>query len=673
MVVLHPSSLPLAEPYPHDGLLGGFGIRLGASDRNGTILIGQVPPDQGAVAPARFGEQARNPEFGGVISHRDLSGGMGQRRLREDGNGRVWYTLGARTRPGYALKGPALTTYTPGTLDSTVGITRWFEIGGRLYALNGRYAQNCGTDGVYVGVSQDFGVGKAATDVIVLQDNHSSATRYALVAMGDSENVWTFTGATGTTVWAQTSGGDAFKARAFTADTLNLFYVNDSNVLNSCDLDANVLTVANHASATDTIGTKDCAVTRLHTNGDGGLLANKTDDIYSLQPDGSWKQLFSERQFVLSSANGEALSRWGNDSYVTYGFTTYRLTDDGGLTPIGPEQIRDNGSEVRGYLTAHCGTDFFLLAGLYNPDSGASYVMEFDGHIGQDARGLPYPIWHGSISAAFTGKKITSIHQSSIGAPTGHKRAYIGFSDGTYATYILACSADPKDCTSEVFQTADGYVYYSRMQFYFPGQRKAILAATGEADNFSSSDYAALAYRSSESGSYTDLGTNFDSGERKRVTFPDAFSCTWLDTRVTLVSASSASSPRLTGFSFDWLLRVPPQEIMLVNVLAEDGLRQRDGTPYRVGAKDIRDRINSLAGLAGGITFVDPNGDSHQVTLRTPSRTTAYDLPTRSAHDAIQLMLIERRPNEEYGELERLGGLTLLQMSTYTVSQLSEL
>jgi hypothetical protein len=672
VVVLHASGRDFSAAYPNDALLAGFPLRLWLQDGD-TVMVGEVPGDQGSVAPTEFGEQAKNPVFGGVLAVRDVSRGMGQRRLRGNPTGRLWYTLNARSRPGYLCKGPGLTTYTPGTVDATVGITRFYKINGRIRALNGRYALDGGADGTGWTVSKDFGVGKAAVDVLVLQTNQAGSTRYAYVAMGDAEDVWYEDGAGATTTWTQTAGANAFKARAWAADTTTVYYVNDANKLNTCSIDADLLVVANHAAPTQRIGGKDMPVTRLKINGSGSLLAAKQDDIHSLQQDGSWNRMFEERQFVPSATNGEVFFRWGNESYVVYGNKFHRLSDDGGLTQCGPEMLRDNGSPVKGYISAGAGTDYFALCGIYDPDTGDSHVMEFTGELTEGPHGFTEPVWHGSVTPTFADKKITAIGIDTAGAPGGHKMAYLGFSDGSIVKYVLACTVDPCDCAQEAFSTADGYAFYPRLLFHFPGQLKAMLSATGEADNFGGANYAQLAYRTTGNTDYIGIGTDFNQGDRHRVVFPDALAGTYLDARVTLVSSDGSSSPRVTGFSFDWQLRTQPQEVISVLVRAENGLRQLDGTPYRHGAKTIRDRIEALAGFAGGITYVDPNGDSHQVTMLTPQRRVVRERATGQTHDAIQVVLVERKPNEHYGPLNNLAGLTLRQMSAYTLRQLSEI
>lgn len=668
MVVLHPDGRPVAAPYPAHCLLNGVELPLAFLDKHGARLVATVPPDQGNVQPDTYGEAAKNPAFGAPYAVRDLTRGMGRRRARTGPDGRYWYALGARARSGRVVLGPELTSYTPGTRDTTVGITRWFEIGGRIFALNGRYALTGGTDGTGWTVSKDFGVGKSATDVAVVQDNHTGSTRYALVGMGDTEKVWYFDGATATTTWTQHASWTS-RAWAVTPDTL--YYANDTNKLSSVDLDADVLTIANHASATDRIGTKDWGVTRMEVDATGSLLVYKADDVYTLSADGAVNRLFRRLQFVPAATNGEALGAWGNDSYVVYGGATFRLGPDGGLTQVGPELLKDNGSEVKGYLTALVGTDYYLLAGLYNPDTANSYLLEFTGELVADEQGRAEPVWHGSITPAFSGKKITSLYASTIGAPSGHKMAYVGFSDGTISKYVLACTPDPADCASERFALT-GTIYYPRAYFGYPSERKALLSATGEADNWSSATYATLQYRTAGTALYTAMPSAFDSGEREIVNFPASTSCVYLDAALALTSTANTASPQVSGLSFLYQTRPVPQEVMRVAVPIAGQQKKRDGTPYRLGRDEIGAFLDALAGSSSAVPFVEPNGNSHTVFVKVPQRVTAWTTELRQPVDAAQVELVEQAPVLQFGMLRNLNQLTLAQWEQYLLGQLED-
>ena len=627
-------------PWPDHCRLNDKGYALAYLDRSGGELITESPPDQGSVAPTEYGEQSRNPIFGGTLAIRDLTHGYGRNRLRGGHDGRYYYGLNFDPSAGPWLKGPALTSYTPATRDSTNGIDRFFEIGGQIFALNGRYVLDGNTDGTgwaTSGQGTDFGVGNAATDVIVVQANDGSSSRYAWIGMGDSVAMYYFDG----TTYTQTSGANLMYSRAFALDAVNLYRFDDTNRMWQCDLFNDPRTAANWPSATDRIGSKDHGVVRATVDQNGALVICKGDDIYSLNRDGTVNRLFQQQQFVTSTTNGEALGTWRNDIYVTYGNASYRLTSDGGLTQVGPELLDDNDSPVKGYITAWQGTDFCAYAAIYNPDTSASYLMKFMGEAVRDEQGDSTPVWHGSITAAFASKKITALHQSERGAASGHKMLYLGFSDGTIQKFTLPCSRNPAGCSSYTYSTADASAYLGRLYFYFASAPKLVISTTGEGEGFASTDYATLSYRTTESASFSALPESFNAGQALQVDLPSGTSGIFLDALLTLVSSSVTSSPKPTGLSFLWRLRDPPLKVMSANFVLADRQRRRDGTPYWRNAADIANELDALAEAATAVDFIDEDGTTRTVTVSTPRRVTGYEAVSRRPIAALQTVLVE--------------------------------
>lgn len=637
---------------------------LGYDKRDGVHLIAEAPPDQSQVAPAEFGESGQNPVFGAPFTYRDLTRGYGQRRIRSRPNGRSWYALGVRTRAGRWVNGPLVTEYTPATRDAIYGVTRWFEINGRIYAVNGRYVLDGGTEGTSWTVNKDFGGSERAYDATVLQQGGSGTTRYALVALGDSTDSQKFDGS----MWSAVT---SVKARAFAVAEEEIWRATDTNKLWNCSLDADFTASGNWSSPTNRVGTGDHAISRLGIDARGGLVVCKADDIYTLDAQGNVHRLFGERQFPPLSTNGESLGRWKDSLYVTYGGAAYQLTPDGGLRACGPELLRDNGSEVKGYISAWVGTDFYALGAIYNPDTSASYLMEFTGEFIENEYGQPEPVWHGSITAAFNGRKITSLYQSTLGAQSGHKMAYIGFSDGSIGKYSLACTPDPSDCSAERF-VLSGKLYFPRTYFLFSGEEKALHSATVEGDNLYTTRYATLSYRTSAQDAYATLSTQFASGERQSVDFPSGTSCVYLDSYLTLISGATTASPQLSGLIFDFQVRVEALSVFSASILATDGLRKRDGSHYRLGAAAIRNRVQELADTAGSVEFIDPEQQTRQVTVQAPRRTIAYD-SMRKPHNAINVRLVEVRRNRIAGTIDRLEVLTIDGLSTTTIDGLDDL
>src|SRR5690606_21735991 len=103
--------------------------------------------------------------------------------------------------------------------------------------------------------------------------------------------------------------------------------------------------------------------------------------------------------------------------------------------------------------------------------------------------------WHGSISDVFSGKKITALYPSTVGAAPGHKRMWIGFSDGTIGYFVLPCVPNPANCDEYAYTTTNGKLYLPRAHFMFLGDYKALKAVTITGEDMNTDDYVQVGYR----------------------------------------------------------------------------------------------------------------------------------------------------------------------------------
>ena len=93
---------------------------------------------------------------------------------------------------------------------------------------------------------------------------------------------------------------------------------------------------------------------------------------------------------------------------------------------------------VRGKVTAFAAVGtMFAYAALFNPDTLTGLLDEVRrlGVAGSHPRSRAHPRistpWHGSLSDPFVSRAIQSLFVSTVAAPTGHTRTYLGFSDGS--------------------------------------------------------------------------------------------------------------------------------------------------------------------------------------------------------------------------------------------------
>jgi hypothetical protein len=138
--------------------------------------------------------------------------------------------------------------------------------------------------------------------------------------------------------------------------------------------------------------------------------------------------LYSDLKFAPDANNGKWTFKYENDVITTYNGRCYAIGPDLSIRPIGPERFADNNTPVHGSITAGVGTPYAAYAGLYNPDSGDSFLMKF-GAYPQTQDGDPERIdaWHGSLSGvdvtgliggeaeSWANQRISAMYRTSVG------------------------------------------------------------------------------------------------------------------------------------------------------------------------------------------------------------------------------------------------------------------
>ncbi len=737
------------------------------SEKRGAPLVATKPPTQENVTPSDYGYSAMSPRFEKVQSFDDLSGGFGLGIQEGFSDKRYSYTILADCSiAGQILKGPDITTITPtGPIDSTNGVSHFFDDGTTLYALNGQYVQvragdtaaswtraydiGCEIQTVVLGGNPDGGtftlsygalttaamdhdvsaatmqtnlralgsvlqsitvartgvdpnytytitftgtLGNATLltsansltiggipgptithattrtnttgyDVSVFYTNAGGGAKYAYIAAGDGTlcNIWRFDfGST----WAQHA---SMQALAFCVRGREFYRAHSTNTVAKCDTDADPWTAANWGAVNAfTVGDKSSAIVRMAVAPGGELLVLKTDNVYTIDENGEDHQLYPHLKFAVSTENGKGYSAWLNSLYVPFSRGLHRIGADLSIQQMGPELIMTNDTEVQGYVTATFGDEpRCLYAGLYNPDTGASYLMKFGGY---DKIGNRLYVWHGSISAQFASKKITALYKSDIGAASGHYRMYIGFSDGTVGWFTLPCTPNPTACSSYAFSTTNGELYLPKIHFGYQADYKIVRAVSMIGFNFSATNYLQFNYRSDFSASYTAMSGNFDNIPLSRLEFDTPLAGILWDIKLVLVSTATTSCPQLSGIGLHYQLRPENKLLYTFNILAADKLVKRDGTIMRHGADYVRDYIKTLADGPGVITGILPDESSQDLSIIGYTEGQAWNERMRQWQAAIAIEAAQVATNQvygTYGRLEALGSYGTLENFTY--------
>jgi len=669
-------------------VFAGVGLVLGRPEKDAPLVITR-PATLDQVAPPAFGYDADPPAVERVHPYDDFSGGLGAKIQNGDGpDNRYYYGLGFDGSAGIGQKGPAVTQLTPAITDATNGISDFFEIGGRFYALAGRYCLYRQDDTTWP-VSKDFGVGKAGLTALAFYSNGAGAN-YAYVAMGDAELLWRTDGATATTTWTQHG---TLYARAFAIAGRDFYRANATNVLAKVSTDTDPWVAGNWTIANSfSIGDKSTAINRLVTTVTGVVIAFKNDGIYSLQGEGDPNPGFDVnlypylRQAPLAD-NGKFIGTWQNDIYVGYGYAGFRIkptvsfgTTQLPIEEIGVERVVDNDSVVHGQPTASFGhEDFCLYQGIYNPDTGNSYLLKFGGWGLDPATQQPrrLEVWHGSITTAFVGKKITAMAASTIGAPSNHKRLYLGFSDGSVAWFTLPCAPNPMACSSYPYTSSDASVYHPQFDANFRNDAKVCKAITVSGLNLSTADSVQVQVATDPTSAPATIldsagaPISFNQSPRQKVWLPSGTVGT-IFKFVTILKSSDGTSSYLTSMAVHTAVRSAPVLAYGFNVLTDRYLVKRDGAPYWRPAEDIQALLRNSLAATGPTTITLPDESTKDLAVIGYQESQAWSERTRKWHGAIHVDAIDFTSTQtlQLGTLNRLAGYTLAQLATNTLSQL---
>ena len=630
------------QPWPYDlvlsgitGVTGRVGFMLGQPGNRTSFAQGGASEGSGSIVTVVRPDAA--PEE--TAAWRNWHRGYGV-RVEESGGGDIghyYYALGVDASiEGQLMLGPLITTVTPtNDLDTTNGITHFFEIGGSLYALNGRYVKKRTADTAagWGTTDKDFGVGKAALDVVNFKDNNTG-TEYAYVAMGDSEFFQYSTGA----AWAQHA---SLYARAWCVTGRELYRATSTNTVAKVDTNSNPLTAANWGATNQfRVGDQSGGITRMVTNAAGILLVLKTDGVYALDEDGNDIQLYSDLKISPDSTNGRWNFKWENWVHLTLTGRHFRIGPDLSIEPIGPERFIQNDSPVHGYITAGVGTAYAAYAGMYNPDSGNSYLMKFGAWDVSD-RPQRIDAWHGSLSQVFSGKKITAMHRSAIGAASGHERLYLGFSDGTVGWFTLPCVPNPYGCSSyTVPTTSANYLYLPAWHAGDMDREKHLRMFTLTSQGLGSGrsvDVGTAAIGDTTTSSFTEVAFTTSPAMRVEVATDTVFTMT--DVRVEIVGAGSTVA-RVLGLAITFARRPPPSMVIECYPLVADFLSKRDGTPFRIGGPRLRSVLRSALETKGSLTAILPDETTPEVTVVGLEEAMAWNQRKKAYQEACKLQLV---------------------------------
>jgi hypothetical protein len=628
------------SPYPYHFKIGSTGLLLGTPGPNRPALIQSKAADIAQVAPPDFSYAGTSPLGDRDEPYESLALGYGSRIQEKWQDFRYASAQAVDLSVWPWCKGPRIILFTPGTVDSTAGVRTFFELGGQLYVAEGRYILRQINDATWTMV-KDFGAGVAVLNATTFTSNFDGTAR-VFVALSSGPAQYSSDG----TVW---TAMPTFTALAFAVTGREFWWADDTNRLRKLDTNADPTLEANYTSLIFRAGDKSSVVTALMVSAAGTLLIAKTDGIYTLDQAGDDHQLFPFLKFAPEANNGKAWGQLENALYTSYGRNLMRIDADLSETEVGPEKLINNDSPVRGRITAFAAVGtMFAYAGLFNPDTLTGYLMKFGGYVSggqQSIEPVHIDAWHGSLSDPFASRAIQSLFVSTLGAPSGHTRTYLGFSDGSLGWMTNPCVPNPAACEQYRFHQGDGFVDLPLWHGGYHASVKSLrhLAVTGA--RLDANNYVTVDYKTDPAQTlYTPFGTVFDTATYETASFPITVSTILAAFRVHLHNIDVTSSPLVSALAIGHALR--PKRFMQVElmILCADGLVRRDGVPLRIGRRQIQKVVEDACDFPGAVTCTLPDESIRDLSIIDCQISQSFDEIGRQWRGSLTIKGVEWAP-----------------------------
>jgi len=633
------------SPYPYHFKIGEVGLMLGqAAPTRGNptpaMLVSSKTQDISQVSPPDFSYGGTSPASDREEPYESLVLGMGMKVQEKWEDGRYLYADGVDCSVWPWCKGPYINLTTLSPQDGSAGVRTFFELGTSLYVAEGRYILRRDSDAAWTMV-KDFGAGVAVLNVSVFTSNFDGVQR-AFVALSTGVAQYSSNG----TTWTAMA---TFGALAFAVIGREFWWADDTNRLRKCDTNADPTVEANYTSLIFRAGDKSSVISSLAVTAAGTLLILKTDGIYTLDQAGQDHQLFPFLKFAPNVYNGKFWGQFENALYVSYGAQLMRIQPDLSMEQVGPEKLVNNDSPVRGRVTSFVAVGtMFAYVGLLNPDTSNAYLLKFGAWVSQGTSAeqlMPVHVdaWHGSVSnqSVLGARGIQAMFVSSIGAPAGHTRTYLGFSDGSIGYIVNPCVPNPAACSQYRFAVGNGFVELPLWHGGYHASRKSLRHLAVSSTFLDINNAVTISYATSPTTAFADSGKTWMTTGYEQFALPTTTTAVLAKFRVFLVNAAATQSPLVSAVSIGHALRPTRYMTVQVEILCSDGLVRRDGVPLRIGRNEIKRVVEAAVDTAGAVTVTLPDESVQDLSFTDYAVSQAFDEIGRQWRGSLSIKAVQ--------------------------------
>lgn len=641
-------------PWPDDVRIGVYGLRLvdGSMVTKKTQTLENVAPTAQEYDSAPVYKER-------TFAFRPLRG-MGERVQSSHTSRRYRYVLNCQLVHGLLGKGPLTHTLTPPTTGSVRDFVEALN-GGVLtqFILAGQNVLVRGGDTNGAQTVSETRAGNTAMSGVRFKGAYATPVDALYVAWSDGV-LRQYTGA----AWGSATLPAGFLPQ-FLAKVGDELWAGDptNNVVRKVTGDP---LLAASWGGPITVGDASSTITALRQV-DNILVIFKSDGgVFTLNSDGSDNDLFPGLRISNDTTTARTAQAWLDGLWFRMGSSFFKLSLVGGakLTPIGPERLRDNDSEVNGPVQAFAG--YGVLVGYAATYNGSNSYLWSYGDWQTPAEGSAdvqlVDQWDGAL-VKWTGKQVTAMRVSGIAVPD--TRLYVGFSDGTWDYLKLVPNPLAAGSGAEFTQAAaKAYIPLHHAMFQADWKTTNGFSVFGPVLN--SGDYAQIGYRvDGSSAAYTALGGSFTT-PGQRLDTPEGTVGHVLDVEVTLVNSTTADTPIIETVAIHESVRPSLKRDIGASIDARSHAARRDGSTSKLTAEAIRDVILQSAGAPGSVTLTLPDETvqgfsffGYQDTLLPRGRRNGLGWQ-------IDIQATEFKTNTVHGIFSRLKGVTFGDLTGVT-------
>ena len=624
-------------PYPYHVIINGTGFMVGLPRPGAPQLVSTKSQDISQIQSPDFSYAGLNPLTDREEPYESLTLGMGMKTQEQWQDFRYFDAQAVDLSVWPWCKGPEINKVTGLAVDTTTDLRFFFELGGVLYLAAGRYVFKRAAGEAW-SQAHDFGASNQVQNVCVFTSNFDGTQR-AWFALSGGVAQYTADGAAYTAM-------ATFHAQAFAVIGREFWWAEDVNRLRKLDTNADPTNEANYTTAFYRVGDKSSPIVNLMVTASSVLLIAKTDGLYTLDRAGDDHSLFPFLRFAVDPLNARAYGQFENDIYVSYASNLLKIAPDFQATEVGPEDQIGYDGPVRGDITAFAGVGMqFAHATVFNPDTKTSYLLKRGGFVSQAVSRSGFftsaqiisqatsarrvDAWHGSLSDPYTAATfgtIRGLFVSSVGAPVGHTRTYLGYSDGTIGYFTNPCVSNPAACNQYRFHVGDSWVNLPLWTGTFNVSPKSLRHVTVTGPHLSATDYVTFDYDvNPPTGGLVALANNFDQPNLEASPLPHDTVATLAAFRVHLHNAVDTSCPLVSSVSIGHALR--PRRVMNVQlaILCADGLVRRDGVMMRLGRQDIQRLVEAAVDTPGAVSCILPDETTEMLSFTDYSVSQSFD------------------------------------------------